>query len=116
MSLTPDDNLGDLLGAMSQLREQLTNAQALADARLITGSAAGGRVQIEVSGEFSFDKVSIDPSVVDVNDLALLEDLVLAALRDCATRLKAARTQAMGGAVSEALSGLFGSGDHDPAR
>jgi hypothetical protein len=111
MSLPANDDLGGLLGAMSQLQDQLKRAESDTNSRKVTGTAAAGRVKVVVSGEYSFESVTIDPSVVDPNDLALLEDLLLAALRDATTQLKALRMQAMGGVVSEALGGLFG-GDH----
>lgn len=102
------DDIGGLLAAMSQLQQQLANAENDANARSVTGSAAQGSVKITVSGEFSFESITIDPSVVDLNDLALLEDLILAALRDAVTQLKAVRRAAMGDAVSDALGGLLG--------
>lgn len=108
MSLTPEDDTNGLLGAMAHLQAQLARAESDANARSVVGSAAQGLVRIEASGEFSFDKISIDRSVVDLDDLSMLEDLLLAALRDATTQLKAIRTQAMGGAVADALGGLFG--------
>jgi hypothetical protein len=114
--VTPGDDLNGLLGAMAQLQQQLARAETDANSRVVVGRSAQGKVTVEVSGEYSFDKITIDPSVVDLTDIALLEDLILAALRDATAQLKTVRTQAMGGAVSEALGGLFGSGAADPPR
>jgi hypothetical protein len=115
MSLPGNDDLNGLVGAMAQLQQQLERAQSDANARSVTGVAASGRVRVEVSGEFSFDRVVIDPSLVDPDDVALLEDLLLAALRDAAGQLRQLRHDAMGGAVSDALGGLFGPGEAGPA-
>ena len=118
MELSPNndnDNAG-LLDAMAALQSQLSLAEQQANDRTVIGSAAQGMVRVKVSGEFSFDSVTIDPSVVDLNDLALLEDLVLAALRDATAQLKKVRTEALGGAVTQALQGLFGSNDNDQAH
>lgn len=116
MTTSPGDDLNGLLGAMAELQAQLARAESDANSRIVVGNAAQGKVRVEVSGEYSFDKITIDPSVVDVADIALLEDLILAALRDAAFQLKTVRTQAMGGAVSEALGGLFGSTEIDPPQ
>ncbi|HEY6066995.1 MAG TPA: YbaB/EbfC family nucleoid-associated protein, partial [Thermoanaerobaculia bacterium] len=51
----------------------------------LEGSAGGGLVRIEMSGEKEVLSVKVDPSVVDPADVETLQDLVLAALRD-ATR------------------------------
>jgi DNA-binding protein YbaB len=49
--------------------------------------------------------VSIAPEVVDPSDVAMLEDLVLAALHDMNARLTEIQREAMG-----AFGDLFGSG------
>ena len=113
MSLSPESDSAGLLGAMAALQNQLSQAEQQANNRAVIGNSAQGKVRIEVSGEFSFDRVTIDPSVVDPNDLPLLEDLILAALRDATAQLKKIRTEAMGGAVAQALQGLFGPNDGD---
>ncbi len=113
MSLSPDNEEAGLLDAMAALQNQLSQAEQQANERAVVGSAAQGKVKIAASGEFSFDRVTIDPSVVDPDDLSLLEDLVLAALRDATAQLKRIRTEAMGGAVAQALQGLFGPKDGD---
>jgi hypothetical protein len=115
MSVPPNEDFSGLLGAMSQLQDRLAHAESAANARSVVGSSAQGLVSIGVSGEFSFDRVSIDPSVIDPDDPSLLEDLILAALRDASSKLRAVRTEAMGGAVTEALGSLFaGNGPATP--
>ncbi len=106
--------LGGIFAEMQRLQEQLAAAAATSRAMEVEGSAGGGAVRIKVSGEFSFNHVTIDPAVVDPNDVAILEDLVLAALRDATSKLlevrKAAMGQAVGGALSAMLGGAGGEG------
>lgn len=104
--LTDGGSLGDFLAQMQELQATVAAAEAAAAAESVVGSAAGGAVRVRASGELSFDSVSIDPSVVDPSDVSILEDLVLAAIRDAAAQLTAARRSAMGDAVQRALSGL----------
>src|SRR5487761_2435027 len=113
MNLSPEGDGGGLLDAMAALQSQLSLAEQQANARAVVGSAAQGKVRVEASGEFSFDRVIIDPSVFDSGDLSLLEDLILAAIRDATGQLKKARSEAMGGAVAQALQGLLGPDDGD---
>jgi DNA-binding YbaB/EbfC family protein len=93
---------------MTQIQANLASVESEVNSRQVTGQAGGGIVTATASGEFSFDRIRIDPSVVNASDVALLEDLVLAAVRDAASKLIELRRNAMGGAVSEALGGLFG--------
>ncbi len=100
---------GDLFARLQSLQGDLASAQADAGSRIVVGSAAGGAVRIEATGELSFTAVHLDASVIDPEDPSLLEDLVLASLRDLATKLEVVRRDAMGSAVTNALGGLFGS-------
>ena len=99
---------------MARLQRQIADAQASADAEEVQGSAGGDAVRVRASGEFSFTAIEIDPAVFSAGDVTLLEDLVLAAVRDAAAKLLALRQKAIGDAVSGALGGLFvGFGDED---
>ena len=102
------DDLNGLLSAMSQLQANLADAETGVNTREVTGGAGGGAVSVTASGEFSFTQIHIDPAVVDPSDVALLEDLILVAVRDACSKLVELRKLAMGGAVSQALGGLLG--------
>lgn len=99
----------DLGGLMAQAQEMLAGAQQVAE-EVVEGSAGGGKVKVEVDGGFKFHSVTIDPSVVDPDDVEMLNDLVLAALRDAASQLEDAQSEAMGGMDLGGLGGLLGGG------
>ena len=99
----------DLGGLMAQAQEMLAGAQEAAE-EIVEGSAGGGKVKIEVDGGFNFHSVTIDPEVVNPDDVELLNDLVLAALRDAATQLQEAQSEAMGGMDLGGLGGFLGGG------
>lgn len=48
----------------------------------VEGSAGGGMVKIEMDGEQNVLSVKIEPQVLEEQDVAMLEDLILAALHD----------------------------------
>lgn len=112
---TPEDEggLGDFLAQMEQLQHQLAEAEAQTAASAVEGTSGGGAVRIAARGEFEFVSVSIDPTVLDPDNAELVEDLVLAAVRDAATKLATARKATLDGVVRGALGGLFG--DDEPA-
>lgn len=97
----------DLGGLMEQAQQMLAGAQEAA-AEIVEGSSGGGMVKIEVDGGFNFHSVSIDPSVVDASDVDMLNDLVLAALRDASTQLQESQSDAMGGMDLGGLGGMLG--------
>ena len=97
----------DLGGLMEQAQQMLAGAQEAA-AEIVEGSSGGGMVKVEVDGGFNFHSVSIDASVVDPSDVEMLNDLVLAALRDASSQLQDAQSDAMGGMDLGGLGGMLG--------
>src|SRR4051812_18041165 len=98
-------DMSALLAQAQQMQEQLMQAQAEAAEQIVQGHAGGGVVTVEVTGGMDFQKITIDPKAVDPADVEMLEDLVLAAIRDAVANVQELNQQALGG-----LGGLFGSG------
>ncbi len=88
--------LPDLGGLLESAQQMMADMQAAA-AEVVEGVAGGGLVRVEVDGHFEFHSVSIDPKAIDPDDPSLLEDLVLAALRDASSRLQGGQQGALGG-------------------
>lgn len=101
-------DLGSLLEQAQAMQQQMVEAQEQQAAQTIVGSAGGGKVTIEVSGAGDFKKVSIAPDAVDPEDVELLEELVLAALRDGSAQIAELQEQSMGGMDLPDLGNLGG--------
>jgi nucleoid-associated protein EbfC len=103
-------DLGDLsggggLGDLLEHAQQAMAAQQEAAGREVEGAAGGGAVRIVATGGGEVRSVTIDPEVVDPDDVAMLEDLVLAALHDLSAQMTELQREAMGG-----LGDLLGGG------
>jgi DNA-binding YbaB/EbfC family protein len=96
---------GGALGGLLEQAQQMMAAQAEAAAREVEGVAGGGVVRIRATGSGQVLAVSIAPEAVDPEDVAMLEDLVLAALHDVNAQLAEIQHEALGG-----LGDLFGGG------
>jgi nucleoid-associated protein EbfC len=119
-------DLGSLISQLGQVQQNLQQAQAEAASQVVEGSAGGGAVKVTVTGGLEFLSVVIDPSVVDPRDVDMLQDLVLAAVRDGLEKASNLATSAFGGAglglpggddMGQMLGGLLGSAepaDDDP--
>jgi len=59
------------------------------------GAAGGGLVTATVNGQFEVVRIKIDKSVVDPNDVGMLEDLVTAAINAAATKVREESKQKM---------------------
>jgi DNA-binding YbaB/EbfC family protein len=96
---------GDALGGLLEQAQQMMAAQAEAAEREVEGAAGGGMVRIRATGTGQVLGVTIAPEVVDPDDVAMLEDLVLAALLDVNAQLAVIQRDAMG-----PLGDVFGAG------
>jgi DNA-binding YbaB/EbfC family protein len=75
--------LSNIAGLMKQAREMQSRAAEmkarLADLR-VEGSAGGGMVVVEVTGDQRITACRIEPSLVNAGDREMLEDLLLSAV------------------------------------
>ncbi len=95
-----------LLEQAQQMQSQLMEAQAAAAEQVVEGSAGGGMVKVTVTGGMEFERVTIDAKAIDPDDPGMLEDLVLAAVRDAVGKVQELNQQAMGDLGG--LGGLLG--------
>jgi DNA-binding YbaB/EbfC family protein len=97
-----------ILQQAQQMQEQLMSAQQELAETEVTGTAGGGLVSAVVSGNGDLKSLTIDPKVVDPDDVETLADLVIAAVRDANTRLSDIAHQKMG-PLAGGFGGLGGS-------
>ena len=84
MATNPFEMLKQLQGLQSRVGEIQEKLKAVH----VTGSAGGGMVMVDMNGQMQVEKVTIAPEAVDPRDIAMLQDLVLAAVTDAMDRLK----------------------------
>ena len=101
-------NMNELLKQAQKMQQQLMEAQATAAEQEVEGTAGGGMVKVRITGAMEFKSVTIDPAVVDPDDIPMLEDLVLAAVRDASARAGKLSESAMGGLDLGGLGGGLG--------
>lgn len=77
---------------MQRLQDDLAN-------RSVSGTSAGGLVTVEVDGKGNFQRITLDPQVVDPADVAGLEDLITVAVRDAQAKAQALQDREMGQAM-----------------
>ena len=106
--MTDGFDFGSLLEQAQAMQQQMAAAQEQQASQLLTGSAGGGKVTIEVTGAGEFRKVSIAPDAVDPEDVELLEELVLAALHDATAKIQEMQEEAMGDLDIPDIGGLGG--------
>ena len=80
-------DMSALLAQAQQMQQQLIQAQEQLAATDVHGQAGGGLVQVTMKGSGEVVAVSIDPKVVNPDDVETLQDLVVGALADAAKQV-----------------------------
>lgn len=94
-----------LMQQATQMQAQLLAAQQELAESEVVGSAGGGLVSVTMTGSGELTAVSIDPKVVDPEDVESLQDLIVAAVRDGSRQVAELTTETMG-PLAGGLGGL----------
>jgi len=98
----------DMLKQAQKLQEQFQQAQEELINVRAEGAAGGGMVTATANGKQEILQIRIDKSVVDPNDLELLEDLIVAAVNQALSKAQELASAEMSKAAGSALSNLPG--------
>ena len=92
----------DILSQLGQMQERMAKAQEELESRVAEGTAGGGAVSIKITGGMKVQELHIEPDVVDTSDVAMLEDLVTAAVNEALQQVQGFQM----GQVSNLAGGL----------
>ena len=63
-----------------KMQEKIASIQAELESKTVEATAGGGMVTVVVNGKFEILSLKIDKEVVNPEDVAMLEDLIMAAV------------------------------------
>jgi len=99
-------NMQQLMRQAQKLQEQMAKAQDDLDAREYEAASGGGMVSCKVSGKRELLSITIDPQVVDPDDIEMLQDLILAAVNEALRKGEETRESEMN-KLSGGMGGMF---------
>jgi hypothetical protein len=102
---------GGLASKLQEMQQQMLDAQeALAD-KTVEITSGGGAVKVIMTGHQKLQSITINPEVVDPDDVELLQDLIVAAINEAVEASKGLAAEEMegltGGLDIPGLGGLF---------
>ncbi len=74
--------IGNIMKQAQQMQRRMAELQEELENKKVEASAGGGMVTAVVSGKQQLLELSIDPTVVDPDDVEMLQDLVTAAVNE----------------------------------
>jgi nucleoid-associated protein EbfC len=89
-------NMQQLMKQAQKMQQQLLAAQEELAQTEVEGSAGNGLVKATMTGSGELAALTIDPSVVDPEDVETLTDLVVAAVRDAHRLVSEMQQEKMG--------------------
>ena len=75
-------NISQIMKQAKAMQEKMAEVQKKVEETEVEGSSGGGAVKITINGKHDVKKVSIDPKLVDKEEIEVLEDLIVAAFND----------------------------------
>ena len=75
-------NISQIMKQAKAMQEKMAEVQKKVEETEVEGSSGGGAVKITINGKHDVKKVSIDPKLVDKEEIEVLEDLLVAAFND----------------------------------
>ena len=82
------NNLHQLFQLVQQGQARLSEIQTQLASKTVTATSGGGLVKVVADGQGRIREIKIDASVVDPEDVEMLEDLVQAAVSDAQARAR----------------------------
>ena len=89
-------NLSNMLKEAQKLQQRMGEMQQRLAEMELEGQAGAGLVSVTLNGKGEMRRVKIDPSLVDPNEVEILEDLLVAAFNDAKAKVETHVQEEMG--------------------
>lgn len=87
--------LGDMMKQVQKMQAKMAEMQEALDKMEVEASAGGGMVKVTCNGKHEILSVTIDPEVVDPEDVEMLQDLIMAAVNQAREKVQEAQQEQM---------------------
>lgn len=91
------DGLGNMMKQVQQMQTMMEQMQAELEKTEVEGSAGGGMIKVVANGKYDILSITIDPEVVDKEDVEMLQDLIVAAVNQAHQKIQELQAEQMSG-------------------
>ena len=92
----PGGGGGAMLQQLQKLQEEMVKTQEALGDETVTVTAGGGAITVVISGHQKIQSITIEPEVVDPDDVEMLQDLVMAAVNEAIHKSQQLATDRLG--------------------
>jgi len=79
-------NMNALMQQAKKMQEQMAKAQEELDNAEVVGKAGGEMVVVTMNGKKEIKSIKLDKTAVDPDDIEMLEDLIIVAIKDASAK------------------------------
>lgn len=101
-------NMDSMIHQARKMQDQMTALQEDIEQRTFDATAGGGAVRVTITGKKTIQSITLQPDVVNADDIEMLQDLIISAVNEAINAVETTTEQEMSkitGGV--ALPGLF---------
>ena len=96
-------NINQLMKQAQEMQKKMADSQKEIESKEYEGKSGGEMVKVVMSGKGEIKSVKLDKTIVDPEDIEMLEDLMVAAVNDAKAKLdedsKSSMSDMFGGSV-----------------
>ena len=89
-------NMQGMMKKMQKMQKEMLEAQEALNEQQFEGVAGGGMVKVVMNGQRQMLDVALDESVVDPDDVEMLQDLIIVAVNDALKKVEDTTASTMG--------------------
>ena len=95
-------NMNSMLKQAQKMQQDMARIQEELKTERVEASVGGGVIKVVMTGDLSVQRVVVDPAAVDPDDVAMLEDMIAAAVNEALRQAQDLAARRM----SEATGGM----------
>ena len=89
------NNMSQIMKQAKAMQDKMTEMQKKIEEQEVEGSSGGGVVKVLVNGKNEIKSLKIDPTLINAEEIEVLEDLLIAAINDANKKLKESASNQM---------------------
>jgi DNA-binding YbaB/EbfC family protein len=82
------NNMSQIMKQAKAMQEKMAEMQKKIESEEVEGTSGGGAVKLTINGKNEVKGLKIDPSLVNAEEVEVLEDLIIAAMNDANKKVK----------------------------
>lgn len=89
-------NMNNMMKQVQKMQEEMLKAQEEAEEKIYDVSVGGGAVKVTITGKKEITAIELQESVVDPEDIEMLQDLLISAVNEAFRKADEAMNDQMG--------------------